>query len=89
MLNVENRYTASALSFMLEHLCKTIVITGSQIPLCRPRNDGVANLLASLAVAGHFDIPEVTLFFGSRLIRGCRASKVRYFFYKIKFHFCH
>ena len=69
-------YTASALSFMLENLCKTVVVTGSQIPLCRPRNDGVANLLGSLAVAGHFDIPEVTLFFGSRLLRGCRASKV-------------
>ena len=38
-------YTASALSFMLENLCKTVVITGSQIPLVRPRNDGVANLL--------------------------------------------
>ena len=69
-------YTASALSFMLENLSKTVVVTGSQIPLCRPRNDGIANLLGSLAVAGHFDIPEVTLFFGSRLLRGCRASKV-------------
>ena len=69
-------YTASALAFMLENLTKTVVITGSQIPLVRPRNDGVANLLGSLTVAGHFDIPEVSLFFGSRLIRGCRASKV-------------
>ena len=69
-------YTASALAFMLENLTKTVVITGSQIPLVRPRNDGIANLLGSLAVAGHFDIPEVSLFFGSRLLRGCRASKV-------------
>jgi lysophospholipase len=69
-------YTASALAFMLENLSKTVVVTGSQIPLVRPRNDGVANLLGSLAVAGHFDIPEVSLFFGSRLLRGCRASKV-------------
>jgi L-asparaginase/Glu-tRNA(Gln) amidotransferase subunit D len=61
---------------MLENLSKTVVVTGSQIPLCRPRNDGIANLLGSLAVAGNFDIPEVTLFFGSRLLRGCRASKV-------------
>ena len=55
-------YTASALAFMLENLTKTVVITGSQIPLVRPRNDGVANLLGSLTVAGHFDIPEVSLF---------------------------
>ena len=69
-------YSASALSFMLENLSKTVIITGSQIPLVRPRNDGVANLLGSLAVASHFDIPEVSLFFGSKLLRGCRASKV-------------
>jgi lysophospholipase len=30
-------YTASALSFMLENLSKTVVVTGSQIPLVRPR----------------------------------------------------
>ena len=69
-------YTASALSFMLESLSKTVVVTGSQIPLVRPRNDGVANLLGALAIAGHFDIPEVLLFFGSRILRGNRASKV-------------
>jgi len=69
-------YTASALSFMLQSLCKTVVITGSQIPLVRPRNDGVTNLLGALAIAGHFDVPEVLLFFGSRILRGCRASKV-------------
>jgi 60kDa lysophospholipase len=69
-------YTASALSFMLENLGKTVILTGSQIPIIRPRNDGVANLLGALAIAGHFDIPEVTLFFGTRLLRGCRCSKI-------------
>src|SRR5262245_21117372 len=28
-------YTASALSFMLEELGKTVIVTGSQIPLCQ------------------------------------------------------
>ena len=32
-------YTASALAFMLEGLSKTVVLTGSQIPLCEVRGD--------------------------------------------------
>lgn len=47
-------YTASALSFMLENLNKSVVITGSQIPLSELKNDAVDNLLGSLLVAGHF-----------------------------------
>jgi L-asparaginase/Glu-tRNA(Gln) amidotransferase subunit D len=70
-------YTASALSFFLENLGKTVVLTGSQIPCCRPRNDGLMNLLGAIGVAGHFDIPEVLLYFQSVLLRGCRSSKVR------------
>ena len=69
-------YTASALSFMLENLSKTVILTGSQIPIARPRNDGVPNLLGALDIAGHFDIPEVSLFFGTKLFRGCRSSKM-------------
>lgn len=38
-------YTASVLSFMLENLGKTIIITGSQIPLAEVRNDAVENIL--------------------------------------------
>ena len=33
-------YTASALSFMLQNLGKTVVLTGAQIPLSEIRNDG-------------------------------------------------
>ena len=69
-------YTASALSFMLEGLGKTVVVTGSQIPLCQPRNDGVDNLLGAITVAGHFRIPEVCLFFHNNLFRGNRSTKV-------------
>ena len=69
-------YTASALSFMLENLGKTVIVTGSQIPISQVRNDGVDNLLDSLILAGHYDIPEVCLYFRSRLMRGNRAQKV-------------
>ncbi|ORX62575.1 asparaginase-domain-containing protein [Hesseltinella vesiculosa] len=69
-------YTASALSFMLEELGKTVIITGSQVPLTEVRNDAVDNLLGALTIAGHFVIPEVTLYFGKKLYRGNRTSKI-------------
>eukprot|EP00998_Keelungia_sp_KM082_P005817 NODE_210_length_2305_cov_58.274564_g204_i0.p1 GENE.NODE_210_length_2305_cov_58.274564_g204_i0~~NODE_210_length_2305_cov_58.274564_g204_i0.p1 ORF type:complete len:600 (-),score=127.38 NODE_210_length_2305_cov_58.274564_g204_i0:432-2231(-) len=69
-------YTASALSFMLENLGKTVILTGSQIPLSEQRNDGTANLLGALIVASHYVIPEVCVYFQSRLLRGCRCSKI-------------
>lgn len=68
-------YTASALSFMLENLNKTVVVTGSQIPLLELKNDAVDNLLGSLLVAGHFNIPEVLIFFSNKLLRGNRCTK--------------
>nr|XP_013796273.1 PREDICTED: 60 kDa lysophospholipase isoform X4 [Apteryx mantelli mantelli] len=55
-------YTASALSFMFENLGKTVVMTGSQVPLYELRNDGRANLLGALLFAGQFVIPEVKAF---------------------------
>ncbi|KAJ3080213.1 hypothetical protein HK102_003214 [Quaeritorhiza haematococci] len=69
-------YTASALSFMLEELGKTVVLTGSQVPLAEVRNDAVDNLLGALTIAAHFVIPEVGLFFGHKLLRGNRSSKI-------------
>jgi L-asparaginase len=69
-------YTASALPFFLEGLGKPVIVTGSQIPLCEIRNDARANLLASLLIAANEPIPEVCLFFGDKLLRGCRAVKV-------------
>ncbi len=69
-------YTASALSFMLENLGKSVVLTGSQIPLSQARNDAGDNLLGALTIAGHFEIPEVCLFFRSKLMRGNRTRKV-------------
>jgi len=69
-------YTASALSFLLENLNKTVIITGSQIPLSESRNDALDNLMGALTIAGHFTIPEVSLFFNHRLYRGNRARKI-------------
>ena len=70
-------YTASALAFMLKHLAKPVIVTGSQIPLCELRNDAQDNLISSLLLAAHeFVIPEVGLYFNSRLFRGCRTVKV-------------
>jgi len=69
-------YTASALPFMLEGLAKPVVLTGSQIPLCRVRSDGRDNLVTALMVIALTPAPEVCLCFGNRLLRGCRTTKV-------------
>lgn len=68
-------YTASALPFMLEGLAKPVILTGSQIPLCRVRSDGRDNLITSLMVIAQTPVPEVCLCFGNRLLRGCRSVK--------------
>ena len=69
-------YTASALPFLLGGLRKPVIITGSQIPLCEIRNDARENLITSLMLASSYDIPEVCLYFGGKLLRGCRSTKV-------------
>ena len=69
-------YTSSALPFLLQGLAKPVIVTGSQIPLCEVRNDARENLITSLLIASTCDVPEVCLYFGGRLLRGCRAVKV-------------
>ncbi|KAL0946750.1 hypothetical protein HGRIS_012927 [Hohenbuehelia grisea] len=68
-------YTSSALSFLLEDLGKTVIITGAQIPLSQLRNDAVDNLMCALSIAGHYIIPECCLYFNHTLFRGNRVSK--------------
>jgi 60kDa lysophospholipase len=68
-------YTASALSFMLENLGKTVIVTGSQIPIFEARSDGRDNFLGALIVAGLYSIPEVCVFFNNKLYRGNRTTK--------------
>ena len=63
---------------MMDHLGKSIVITGSQIPLFESRSDGRDNFLGALILAGSYVIPEVTVYFGHKLFRGNRITKVSY-----------
>lgn len=69
-------YTASALSFALAGLRKPVIVTGAQIPLALPRSDAPGNLASALRIAGGQRLPEVGLVFGSKLLRGNRATKV-------------
>ncbi|MFW5890036.1 MAG: asparaginase [Marinilabiliaceae bacterium] len=73
-------YTASALSFMLHHLQKPVVLTGSQLPLGAVRTDGKENLLTALEIAaaqknGQALVPEVCIYFQDKLFRGNRTTK--------------
>ena len=69
-------YTASALSFMLEHLSKPVILTGSQIPLAEVRNDAFENALASVWLCAHRPIHEVCVYFNQHLLRGNRTHKL-------------
>ncbi|KAK5033221.1 hypothetical protein LTS07_003522 [Exophiala sideris] len=69
-------YTCSALSFMLQHLGKPVILTGSQVPFAERKNDALDNLMDAIDVAAHFMIPEVCLCFNSTLFRGNRSTKI-------------
>lgn len=69
-------YAASALSFMFQNLGKSVVFTGSQIPLREPYNDARKNLIMATIFASSDSIAEVSIFFHDRLVRGCRATKI-------------
>ena len=69
-------YTASALSFMLEHLNKPVILTGSQIPLSAVRSDALDNIITSLWLCAHQPIYEVCIYFAQKLLRGNRSCKV-------------
>lgn len=68
-------YTACALSFMLQYLSKTVIVTGSMVPMVIQPNDAESNLFGSICIAGHFEIPEVCIFFNDALTRGNRTTK--------------
>ncbi len=74
-------YTASALSFLLTNLGKPVILTGAEKPISEPTSDAPSNLVHSLRLAAPKStalhaVPEVAIFFGTRLIRGNRAKKV-------------
>ena len=68
-------YTASALAFLLPGLDRPVVLTGAQRPLSEVRTDARANLVDACLLATS-RIPEVGVVFGSKLLRGCRATKL-------------
>ena len=74
-------YTASALSFMLQGLCKPVIITGSQLPIGEVRTDGEENLITALQIAAARDrdgramVQEVAILFENYLWRGNRSTK--------------
>mmetsp|Transcript_2815 Transcript_2815/g.3311 ORF Transcript_2815/g.3311 Transcript_2815/m.3311 type:complete len:264 (+) Transcript_2815:85-876(+) len=70
-------YACSALSFMMSNLSKPIIFTGSMIPMYKGYSDAPRNLLLSITIAGNSNIPEVCIFFHSKLLRGNRSVKLR------------
>lgn len=69
-------YSASILSFMLQHLDKPVIFTGSQLPIDHPLTDARINLMTAFTAAVHGPA-GVFVAFDRKLIRGVRASKVR------------
>jgi L-asparaginase len=69
-------YTASALAFLLRGLGKPVILTGSMLPLGQPESDALPNLVGALNSAADSRIGEVCIYFGGKLLRGCRSTKV-------------
>jgi L-asparaginase/Glu-tRNA(Gln) amidotransferase subunit D len=72
-------YTSSALAFLLKGVIKPVVVTGSQIPLSKPRSDALRNFVSSVAISAegyNEGLTEVTVVFANRIFRGCRVTKV-------------
>lgn len=69
-------YTASALTFMLPGIDIPVVFTGSQLPMHHMLSDGPDNLRTAFAMAAS-GVTGVFLAFDRKVMRGCRAVKVR------------
>ena len=69
-------YTASAVTYMLPNIDRPVVFTGSQLPLADMLSDGPDNLRTAFAMAAA-GYPGVFLAFDRKVMRGCRAVKVR------------
>lgn len=69
-------YTASILSFMLQGISISVVLTGSQLPVLHPLTDATDNLRSALAFAAT-GIGGIYLAFNRKIILGSRAVKVR------------
>ncbi len=74
-------YTSSAISFMLEHLKKPVIFTGSQLPIGYLRTDAKENLITSIEIASAYKddkpiVSEVCLYFEYKLYRANRTTKL-------------
>jgi len=69
-------YTAAMLSFMLRGLRKSVVLTGSQLPIAHLAGDGRGNLADAFttALTGQ---PGVYVVFNHKIMLGVRATKLR------------
>ena len=70
-------YTAAALSYLVQHSLKPIVITGAQRPIDLPDTDARTNLMDSVRFASHDRAHNVCIVFGDMVIAGTRAKKER------------
>ena len=68
-------YSAAAVSFMLQGLDKSVVFTGSQLPIDHALTDARNNLCTAMAAIEH-DIRGVTVAFDRKILCGTRAVKV-------------
>jgi len=68
-------YTAAALYYMLEHIDRPVILTGSQRPLGTDGSDAEGNLRLAYEAACS-DFVGVCLAFGGRLIHGNAAKKI-------------
>jgi len=71
-------YTSSALAFMFQNPSKSIVVTGSQIPMVKQRNDALDNVYGAVDALVQLDNQGekgVFLYFGGKLIEATRARK--------------
>lgn len=69
-------YSAAALSYMLSGRVKSVVLTGSQLPISHPLSDAPANLIGAFMAAAS-GVSGVYISFNRKLIHGARAVKLR------------
>ena len=69
-------YTASAVTWMLPNIDRPVVFTGAQLPLGDMLSDAPANLRTAFAMAAA-GYGGVFLAFDRKVMRGCRAVKIR------------
>lgn len=68
-------YTASAMSYALQHIEKPIIFTGAQKPVEDIPSDAAGNLINATIVASKFSV-GVSIVFGSKILQGNRATKI-------------